>query len=441
MRLPFAISPTQAPVMLPVMADAAGQAVNYVQENPLQGAAIATTPVPVVGDVIGLLADADMYANEPESRNLLNYGLSALGVLPFVPNASGVVKNVKNVVGADEVSTKKLKDVVPEGGRLSRTNYARPISEMSYQVVTPKGGGLLPFNEITPEYLQQGGNNVLIPLLGDKTMAGDTLVSINNIPLQYNVDRQGGGTFMRSLAQSQDNLAWASDKGVITNLLKKINQAYGEGADNVYLAYTSMGGEGGDFSRMMSDAMFGQISGQTLPKKSAKIFDEEVKNFFPEWKGVLNPDVMEQLGQMSGSNRAKLVKLMGTAKYQKLGFPDIASTRFAITDPRLVHTPSNTVGLEIARARPNTQIVLPSEMNFKHNTYPVGLIGDYVGGFQTPLPFELGLPSVYKADALTGRTQPQRQRSIAMNPTAEVIDQEFVDNAMGFLEQVMKNER
>ena len=43
---------------------------------------------------------------------------------------------------------------------------------------------------------------------------------------------------------------------------------------------------------------FGQISGQTLPKKSAKIFDEEVKNFFPEWKGVLNPDVMEQLGQM-----------------------------------------------------------------------------------------------------------------------------------------------
>lgn len=80
--------------MLPVMADAAGQAVNYVQENPLQGAAIATTPVPVVGDVIGLLADADMYANEPESRNLLNYGLSALGVLPFVPSFAKRGKNV-----------------------------------------------------------------------------------------------------------------------------------------------------------------------------------------------------------------------------------------------------------------------------------------------------------------------------------------------------------
>ena len=94
MRLPFGISPTQAPVMLPVMADAAGQAVNYVQENPLQGAAIATTPVPVVGDVMGLLADADMYANEPESRNLLNYGLSALGVLPFVPSLAKRGKNV-----------------------------------------------------------------------------------------------------------------------------------------------------------------------------------------------------------------------------------------------------------------------------------------------------------------------------------------------------------
>jgi len=92
MRLPFGISPTQAPVMLPVMADAAGQAVNYVRENPLQGAAIATTPVPVVGDVMGLLADADMYANDPESRNLLNYGLSTLGVLPFVPSVAQLAR-------------------------------------------------------------------------------------------------------------------------------------------------------------------------------------------------------------------------------------------------------------------------------------------------------------------------------------------------------------
>ena len=83
MRLPFGISPTQAPVMLPAMADAAGQAINYVQENPLQGAAIATTPVPVVGDVMGLLADADMYANDPESRNLLNYGLFCFRCFTF----------------------------------------------------------------------------------------------------------------------------------------------------------------------------------------------------------------------------------------------------------------------------------------------------------------------------------------------------------------------
>ena len=443
MRLPFGISPTQAPVMLPAMADAAGQAINYVQENPLQGAAIATTPVPVVGDVMGLLADADMYANDPESRNLLNYGLSALGVLPFVPNARGVVKGVTSdqVVGADEVSTKKLKDAVPMGGRLARTNYARPISEMSYKFKPTSNTPLLPFNEINPEFLQQGGNNVLIPLLGDRTLAGETLTSINGGLLNAPVNLQGGATYMRSPAQTLDNLVWASDKGVIKNLNKKINEAYGQGADNVYLAYTSMGGEGGDFSRMMSDAMFGQISGQTLPRKSAKEFDDEVKTFFPDWAGSLNPEVTEQLANMKGSTRARIIKLMGKAKYQKLGFPDIASTRFAITDPRLVHTPVNTVGLEIARAKPDAQIVMPSEMNFKHDTYPVGLIGDYVGGFQTPLPFELGLPSVSKTDVLTGRTQPQRQRSIGMNPTAEVIDQEFVDNAMGFLEQVMKNER
>ncbi len=53
--------------------------------NPFQAAALASSPIPGLGDVMGLAADAQMYATEPESRTLGNYGLSALGLLPFVP--------------------------------------------------------------------------------------------------------------------------------------------------------------------------------------------------------------------------------------------------------------------------------------------------------------------------------------------------------------------
>ena len=63
-----------------------GTLVDMVRSMPaLNQAALATSPIPVVGDLMGLAADARMYASEPESRTAGNFGLSALGMLPFVP--------------------------------------------------------------------------------------------------------------------------------------------------------------------------------------------------------------------------------------------------------------------------------------------------------------------------------------------------------------------
>jgi hypothetical protein len=56
----------------------------------LGGVALPLSTVPVVGDVAGLGADAAMYANYPEERTALNYGLTLAGMLPFVPGAAGV---------------------------------------------------------------------------------------------------------------------------------------------------------------------------------------------------------------------------------------------------------------------------------------------------------------------------------------------------------------
>ena len=51
----------------------------------LDTAAIGLGPVPVIGDALGLAADASRFYNEPESRTPLNFGLAALGLIPFVP--------------------------------------------------------------------------------------------------------------------------------------------------------------------------------------------------------------------------------------------------------------------------------------------------------------------------------------------------------------------
>lgn len=55
--------------------------------HPLDAAAMGTTLIPGVGDVLGAAADIRRFIQEPETRTPANFGLAALGMLPFVPPA------------------------------------------------------------------------------------------------------------------------------------------------------------------------------------------------------------------------------------------------------------------------------------------------------------------------------------------------------------------
>jgi hypothetical protein len=60
----------------------------------MQSVGLLASPIPVVGDVAGLLGDAAMYAAKPEERTLGNVGLTALAALPGVPPLAGKAKKV-----------------------------------------------------------------------------------------------------------------------------------------------------------------------------------------------------------------------------------------------------------------------------------------------------------------------------------------------------------
>lgn len=79
----------------------------------LDGAALSTTAVPVLGDLLGLGADLHRYKNEPESRTLGNFALSGLGMLPFVPAMGGIV----NPSVAKTLTTQKA---MPDGELFSQ---------------------------------------------------------------------------------------------------------------------------------------------------------------------------------------------------------------------------------------------------------------------------------------------------------------------------------
>lgn len=56
----------------------------------LDYAALGLSPVPIAGDVAGVVADGYRMASDPKERTLLNTGLLALGALPVVPSLGAV---------------------------------------------------------------------------------------------------------------------------------------------------------------------------------------------------------------------------------------------------------------------------------------------------------------------------------------------------------------
>jgi hypothetical protein len=81
--------------------------------NYLDRAALVTAPVPVVGDVTGLLADAYMYATKPEERTATNYALTggslALGLPASVTSAIGSSPALLGIFGAARRNPEALK--------------------------------------------------------------------------------------------------------------------------------------------------------------------------------------------------------------------------------------------------------------------------------------------------------------------------------------------
>ena len=77
----------------------------------LGGAALVPGPV---GDVYGPLADAYMYATQPESRTLGNAAMSALGVLPGIPSMAGIFVGKKSGVW-DAVAARRAEELEAEG--------------------------------------------------------------------------------------------------------------------------------------------------------------------------------------------------------------------------------------------------------------------------------------------------------------------------------------
>lgn len=313
---------------------------------------------------------------------------------------------------------------------LSKTKLTIPLEDMS--ATRQQTAQMLPKKTLNPEDLQ---GSILTPAVGDRTIAGQTLTAINDRPLAFPVKLEGGPDFMRSPSMMADNAIWASDKGVITRLAKHAREL-GETGKDINFVYSSMGARSGDYSHMMSDALLAQLPDAKITKKSIAAFDDTMRKQNPDWPGLNDPNLRDKL-LSSGPMRKQMVEEMALGEWEKLGFPNAASTRFAISEPGLIGQPTGVSGFSVSRLDPSGRVIPNPQV--PHTTYNTQLGGiDYLGGTEVPIPRDVMFPNFFAQRRAAGAPVLADDRAFSMSNVSQNADQQWLDGVMRYIEEQRK---
>jgi hypothetical protein len=167
-----------------------------------------------------------------------------------------------------------------------------------------------------------------------------------------------------------------------------------------------------------------------ISKKNIASFDKVVRELRPEWKGVMHPESRAQL-ESNGALRHVFVDRMQLDKFQEAGFPNIAYTRYAITDPLLLNEPMYSGGLAIGKMKPDAPLI--TNPVSPHKTYDTQLAGEYFGGLEQSVPKEILFPDWYKMRRGINAPESGDVRSFQLSKPIQQTNQEWLDNLMNYM--------
>ncbi len=276
---------------------------------------------------------------------------------------------------------------------------------------------------VTPEDFPVGG--YFTQLYGDRSNVGD-LIETASGRLDSPLELQGGQGFLRNKATG----IWASHPGPMTGISNRVKVASEKGKP-VYGVFSPMSGQSTDFAKMTTDLMLDKL-GKSEPTKAAiKKFDKEMKAKHDDFPGVMSEKLDDWLAE-TGNHRYDLSKVMAKGEYTKAGFPDFAEIRHAIQDPELRDLEfgmSPLSGQSIGKLD-EAGTLQPSI----HKTYPVEMPGEYVGGFDVPVPRGMIFRDWFDARRRDnpGATAAHEGKSFMGSHIMQPIDQQLIDTLMTY---------
>jgi hypothetical protein len=205
--------------------------------------------------------------------------------------------------------------------------------------------------------------------MSDRSMAGTSLAGIGDVDFDIPVELLGGQGYMFG----NPGELWAAARTPASSIYRTGELAGALGGTTsppVYLPYR-MGATGSDFSHMTTDTMLTYARNNMSPSviKSA---NKDIKEILPEWKGIENPESMEQLSNVADSTRAKVRNLLDK-KYRDEGGIGIGTARLAISDPSQYQ--GITGGIQNVGEFDLSSGISPS----RHRSYPYAIPGQGIG--------------------------------------------------------------
>ena len=383
---------------------------------------------------------AEAYAQMPEYLQDPYLGLST-------SNIGKVTKSILEKAPRKSKATLEAEGYYhPIGNKLK---LSKPAQEYTADIVDDPNMPLVPKILKSPEDLY---GKVGIPLVGDRSDTGKLLRGIEGVTFDEPVILEGGFKFGRAHQYKNPKISsvWASDPNVVTSLNNQIKRAAESGKD--VLGISSMGSQTMvDYNTMIAKSALNMTDLKGIHPKAIETFNSEIKNLanknketgkittpFQNFLGIDHPEVTTQLlSKGAGELRKAFIRTMEKDQYRKLGFPEMAPIRKAVTDAEILDLPLGSTGLEMYKMSPEGNIVEAPKN--PHSTYPVHMQGEVFGGFETPIDYKNMFSTFYEPKKLMSVKDPQAYRAYSLSAPIQEFNQQWLDEVMPIYQQKIKD--
>lgn len=262
----------------------------------------------------------------------------------------------------------------------------------------------------------------LFPMIGDATMTGRDVVSVNGMNLARPVSTFGGGRYGIGERAAGRRGVWSSDADIVAGQAKQIADWQRENpGQDVLGIHVNMAPSGSDFSHQTGAVIANLLPQLNLSDEGKRALDAYIragKEGLPDFEGFADDPYLglfDMLTRPGGDRKVVTARLANVTKGAQLeGVPaDLgALARLSVAEPELRFAPQGASGFSVVRFDPRNFFevdpallkgavrkrfeedpdyagVLGGKKDFSRVDYNADLTGDVLGRTQRLLPAEL----------------------------------------------------